>query len=68
MPRPALYKQIRPIAKKARKQGWEIERTRGGHTLWISPGGARLYTSSTPSDGRAFKNFVAELRRAGFRG
>lgn len=65
---PALYKEIRPIAKKAKKQGWRIYRTRGGHNMWVSPHGEKLFNCATPSDGRGVKNFVAQLRRAGFRG
>lgn len=61
-----LCKEIRPIAKAAKRQGWEIHGTRNSHNVWISPDGRKVYTSATPSDPRAMKNFLAELRRNGY--
>lgn len=62
-----MHKDIRPIARRARQQGWHISGTRSGHLMWVSPEGRKLFTSSTPSDSRTIKNFRAELRRAGYR-
>lgn len=44
--------------------GWSITRTRGGHLRFAKPGRAAIFTSSTPSDRRAYLNALAMLRRA----
>jgi hypothetical protein len=37
----------------------------GGHLKWIAPNGKVVFTSSTPSDGRALKNIQSNLKAAG---
>lgn len=58
---------IREIIAEARSQGWSVERTEGNHWRFVPP--ARqfpiVYTSGTPSDFRAVKNLVSQLRRCG---
>jgi len=51
----------------ARRQGWCVERTGGGHMRFRSPDPTApfIITSSTPSDQRAVRNMRAMLRRAG---
>jgi hypothetical protein len=44
--------------------GWSITRTRGGHLRFAKPGRPSIFTSSTPSDRRAYLNALAMLRRA----
>lgn len=52
--------------RAARKQGWEII-TSGKHTRFVSPVTAKtIFTSSTPSDQKALKNIIADLRGEGF--
>jgi hypothetical protein len=55
----------RSLARKARDEGWTIAATRRGHLAWRSPSGALIITASTPSDGRAYRNTCADLKRAG---
>lgn len=66
-PPPALCKEVRPIAKRAKRQGWRIFGTKNGHNMWVSPEGRKVYTSATPSDSRAIKNFLSQLKKAGFK-
>lgn len=44
--------------------GWSIKRTNGGHLRFSKPGRPVIFTSSTPSDRRAYLNALAMLRRA----
>jgi hypothetical protein len=55
----------RELARAARAAGWDITRRRSGHLAWRSPSGAVVFTPATPSDWRAARNSVADLRRAG---
>jgi len=56
---------MRSLRKKALDQGWRIEPTRNGHERWLSPSGGTVVMSGTPSDHRALRNAVADLKRAG---
>lgn len=60
-----IPKDLRPLAKAARAQGWVIEHTRNGHLAWRSPAGVTVYTPSTPSDHRGVLNTRRDLRRHG---
>jgi hypothetical protein len=55
------------LARAARRQGWEVRRTRRGHVLFVSPDRTvpLIYGSGTPSDHRSVLNLRARLRRAG---
>jgi hypothetical protein len=65
-----LPKDLKPIARLARQQGWEVpaKKAGSGHYIWISPAGARVVTSSTSCSRRGFQNAVATLKKAGLRG
>lgn len=60
-----MKKDLKEIVKVARKQGWEVTHTRNQHLRFRSPDGALVFSPSTPSDHRAIKNKIADLRRAG---
>jgi len=62
-----IPESYRSVARKAKRQGWTITGTRGRHLAWTSPAGAVVYTPSSPSDSRGYRNTVALLRRAGLR-
>jgi predicted RNA binding protein YcfA (HicA-like mRNA interferase family) len=50
--------------RAAQKAGWRVEQQRGGHTkMWCPCGEHLVVTSSTPSEYRALRNLVAQLRR-----
>lgn len=68
-PNAASKKEIRKLIKRARKQGWTVVTTGGGHLRWSPPDPERPFviTGATPSDYRAFKNIRARLRRAGLK-
>jgi hypothetical protein len=55
----------RALARKARRKGWTITTTGGGHLAWTSPSGAVIYTPSSPSESRGYLNTRAQFRRAG---
>lgn len=62
----AATKDVKALIKKAEKQGWSVERTRGHHLRWTGPVDDRPYFSSaTPSDKRAIMNITRDLRRRG---
>jgi predicted RNA binding protein YcfA (HicA-like mRNA interferase family) len=59
---------LREIEKAAKEQGWQVGRTMKGHLRYVPPDPTRriVIGSGTPSDSRAMKNFLAELKRQGF--
>lgn len=58
---------IRAIARAAEAQGWRVDRTKRGHWRFRPPDPSQgiVYHSGTPSDTRAVKNLIADLRRRG---
>lgn len=59
-------KDLQQLIHKAEKQGWIISRTKGSHLKWKPPHGQFVISAYSPSDPRAIKNIVKELRRKGF--
>ncbi len=57
-------KRTTQLMAYALQHGWQVLRTRGGHLRFRKPGCAPIFTSSTPSDWRAYKNALAMLVRA----
>ena len=63
---PSVPRQLRDAGKRALAQGWTIDRTGSGHHRWRGPHGKpTVFTPSTPSDPRSFRNALAKLKRAG---
>jgi predicted RNA binding protein YcfA (HicA-like mRNA interferase family) len=58
----ALRTELKNIIRLAEKQGWVVSLTKGGHLRWTRNDGAFFFSASTPSDGRALKNIMKELR------
>jgi predicted RNA binding protein YcfA (HicA-like mRNA interferase family) len=58
-------RELKTEAKAARKAGWELTRTGGGHIKWKPPAGEFIITPSTPSGSRSIYNIRASLRKAG---
>ena len=58
-------KEIKEMIKAARKAGWIVTLTNGGHWKWQNPNGDIFYSALTPSDRRALLNMKAYLRRMG---
>lgn len=57
--------EIKAIIRMAQAQGWVITKTNGGHLRWTAPTGGFVFTASTPSDNRAIKNIMRDLRAYG---
>ena len=60
------FKDLQQLVKQAKKQGWEVSRTKGDHLKWVSPMGSFFFSASTPSDIRGLKNLKRDLRVNGF--
>lgn len=60
-------KCMRPLARKAIAQGWQIVRLNGGHLRWYPPDRtSRLVTTpATPSEYRGIRNATKALERSG---
>ncbi len=58
---------LKRLIRAARNQGWQVERTDGGHLRFRPPDatGPPIITPSTPSDWRGLLNLRARLRRSG---
>lgn len=53
------------LITKLEDQGWQASLTSGGHYRLAGPEGQLYFAPATPSDYRAIRNVVAELRRRG---
>lgn len=63
----ASKKDLKEIFKALGDQDFKVIPTKNGHYNVFDPQGKWVATSaSTPSEGRGTKNFIAQLRRAGF--
>ncbi len=60
-------KDIEAVIDAARRQGWRVEKTRGGHWRLYSPDGRGIvHASGTPGSARAVQKTVSKLRQYGF--
>ena len=58
-------KELRELLEEAQRQGWRVERGRGGHYKAFAPSGEGIVTlPSTP--GGSLAPYVARMRRMGF--
>jgi len=60
----SMKKDLDQLIKELRKQGWTIEPTKKCHYKWTAPSGKFFFTSSTPSDTRAFHRIKSDIRKA----
>lgn len=60
-------KQVTELVEKARDQGWRVALNKAGHWRFAPPSGRLVFTGSTPSDRRAFKNLQKDLMRQGLK-
>lgn len=63
LPRTAMKKLLASV----KERGWSATRTNGGHVKWQHDSGAFLFGSATPSDSRAMKNLIAQMKRVEMR-
>jgi hypothetical protein len=56
------------VRKRAEEQGWRYRRTERGHHQFYSPDKETIVTAAgTPSDQRGWLNFLADMKRGGFK-
>lgn len=58
-------KDLRDVQRAAEAAGWTVTATRKHHLKWTAPGGAMVFSSSTPSCSRNKQNTLKDLRRYG---
>jgi predicted RNA binding protein YcfA (HicA-like mRNA interferase family) len=64
----SLKKELREILREARRQGWRVERTRGGHYMLYAPDGKNIVVAaSTPGKQSSIRETLAEMRSYGFK-
>jgi predicted RNA binding protein YcfA (HicA-like mRNA interferase family) len=61
-------KDLNQLIKKAQKQGWVVEESKGNHLRWVAPCGYVVISPKTPSDFRAIKYVLVALRKYGYKG
>ena len=62
-------KEYKALILLARRQGWDVEITGGGHLEFVPPDPTKpiVYASMTPGDRRSWLAARAQLRRSGLR-
>ncbi|HEX4489664.1 MAG TPA: hypothetical protein VH914_00515 [Acidimicrobiia bacterium] len=62
-----MDKDTKKLLRNLERQGWTIEATKSGHIRAIPPDTTKpiVIIASTPSDHRAWKNTIAQLRKSG---
>lgn len=60
-------REYRDLIERAKSQGWTLHLSGGGHLVWQSPTGVKVFSASSPSDHRAVKNVKRDLKRYGMR-
>ncbi len=59
---------LEQIRKRAEGQGWRYRRTEGGHHQFYSPDKETIVTAAgTPGDQRGWLNFLADMKRGGYK-
>lgn len=66
MKRHSNSKELNKVIKEAKKQRWVVVKTKKNHIKWVNPQGEVVYSACTPSDFRAIKNILEDLKRRGF--
>ncbi len=58
-------KDIKPVLKRLRSQGFDIDRAKNGH-YQVARGGRKVQIAYSPSDPRTLRNIESRLRRIGY--
>ena len=56
--------ELRNLIAWAKELGFSCEKTGGKHIIFRRPGTRAVYSSTTPSDHRAYENTKGKLKRA----
>ena len=59
-----IPKDLRKLAREARRAGWTITAHRSGHLHWEAPDGTKIVTSTTPRTAGGLRAAQKDLRRA----
>lgn len=59
-----MHKDFRKIEKALKKEGFRVDPTKGGHFAVIKEGARVATMAGSPSDPRAIKNLLADIKRA----
>lgn len=60
----SLRGDLKQLVRAKRKEGWEIEPTKGGHLRWTFIRTGEMFISpATPSDYRSILNVKADIKR-----
>jgi hypothetical protein len=59
-------KDLNKLIKEAQRHGWVVIQTQGGHLKWLSPVGATMFSSYSPSDVNAVNRIKKDLKLNGF--
>ncbi len=63
-----MDKEFRKVIRRAERQGWRIKATKKGSMLFPPDGTKEIVTiHGTPSDHRAFNNFMTRMNASGYR-
>lgn len=57
-----IPKELRPVAKKLRKAGWQVLAANSGHLVWIAPDGSKVHTAQTPKRRTGILPALRDLR------
>ena len=63
-----MNSNARKFVRSLKRKGWSWEYHGSGHIRLTSPDGKTVTMASTPSDRRALKNVMADVRRISVRG
>ena len=55
--------RMKEVIALAEGLGYRVERTRNCHLRFRHPNGAQVFAPTTPSDNRATKNVLSQLKR-----
>jgi len=62
-----MHRDVRPYAKLALAQGWNIRQLQNSHYRWYPPIGDFIQTSKTPRGSCFIHSIVCDLKRAGLK-
>lgn len=59
-------KELTRLIRQLEEQGWHVEATKSGWMAYSPDGINKTSIHKTPSDHRAWKNLISNLRKGGF--
>lgn len=62
----SLNKEVKKLIRRVERQGWRVEERKSGYMCFSPDGVTMVSIHKTPSDHRAIRNSITELRKGGF--